>query len=212
MSLRIGLRVEGQSDFDFFEVLIRRLVESIATREIALTIISAARLERSIERIAAQLCAAQGNAADLFCIHQDADSRNKLERKHSFVQEIKRKAYDFCQLPSSRCVALIPLRETETWLLADPAAVCYSLGIKRVPAEIQPGFGKPEDIEDPKERLRTLCESLLGRRRNSPLSFPRVAELIRFGELRRLPEYRRFEASFVEALQSINMPIVQPVD
>lgn len=123
------------------------------------------RLERPIRRtVVDKLQAARQlePTANLFFVHRDADSRNPLPR----YTEI-RTAANNCSLESS-WVAVVPVQETEAWLLLDEAAIRAVAGRPRGRNPLSlPRPHEVEEVSHPKERLKEVliaASELSGRR------------------------------------------------
>jgi hypothetical protein len=89
--------------------------------------------------------------ANLVFMHRDADSKNYLERYNEIAAAVNdagcTKAY----------VAVVPVRETEAWLLLDELAIRQVVGrpLGTAPLDL-PRPAKVESIADPKEKLQAL--------------------------------------------------------
>ncbi len=100
--------------------------------------------------------------ANLFLLHRDADARNADHR----YQEIY-DAVNGCQL-SKQWVAIVPIQETEAWLLLDEPAIRLAAGRPRGHNNL--GLPTSHDVENiarPKERLQQAlidAAELTGRR------------------------------------------------
>ncbi|SNY12270.1 DUF4276 family protein [Paractinoplanes atraurantiacus] len=100
---------------------------------------------------------------------------------------------------SERLVPVVPVRETEAWLLADGAALRAALGVQWSDAEMGVP-ARPKDVEaiaDPKIPIGRLA-----RRRGRPIEdfFEEIAESISLDVLRKVPSFDAFEQQTVEAL------------
>lgn len=86
--------------------------------------------------------------ADLFFVHRDADSPASRAR-YAEIAEAAAK----CQ-PDQPVVAVVPVQETETWLLVDETAIRRAVGNAsgRVALAL-PTPGRAESLSEPKERL-----------------------------------------------------------
>ncbi|HEY0511655.1 MAG TPA: hypothetical protein VGH73_07115 [Thermoanaerobaculia bacterium] len=100
--------------------------------------------------------------ANLFFVHRDADSKNPVPR----YTEISTAA-GICDLKAS-WVAVVPVQETEAWLLLDEAAIRSVAGHPRGRSPL--GLPHPREVEEiakPKERLKevlVIASELSGRR------------------------------------------------
>ena len=168
------------------------------------------RLPEPIKKtVAAKLSAAMQlePRADLFLIHRDADSRDPQPRYVEIADAVTKCQ---CQKP---WVAIVPVQETEAWLLLDEDA------IRRV-ANKPHGRGSldlpsPHEVEgkaNPKELLQqaiaTASETAGDRRRETNANFPEnrrilLQSLSVHGPIRQLPAWKRMYADIGNALNAI---------
>ncbi len=100
--------------------------------------------------------------ADIVFVHRDADSRDAMPRR----AEIENAASEVGS--EKPCVPVVPVQETEAWLLLDEASI-RSVAEKekgRIPLEI-PSPARVESIAKPKEKLMemlAIASELSGRR------------------------------------------------
>jgi hypothetical protein len=147
---------------------------------------------------------------DLLLLHADGKGdpdRAFRERVHPVFESLRVKS-DSVQ---KGFVGVVPVHETEAWLLADGEALrvvfgtrrtAKDLGLPTVPAEV-------ESLPDPKNALREAQRRALdgrGRsRRNLDLPYELIAETVDLAALRRLSAFRRFEADLREALAALGL-------
>jgi hypothetical protein len=147
-------------------------------------------------------------AANLVVIHRDADGRDPEPR----YQEVTAAAVAFCQ--ERQWVAVIPVQETEAWLLLDESAIRLVAGKPngRAPLTL-PAAGRVEHVAHPKEVLEqalVAASELTGRRAakfRSSLSAKRkqlLEQLPIGGELERLSSWIRFRADLAAALSRVS--------
>ena len=132
---------------------------------------------------------------DLLFIHRDAETASASIRQ----QEIKIAASQLDKAPPH--ISLIPIRMTESWLLLDQQAIRTAAGNPNGTTPLQlPSIKSIEKLPDPKN---TLFEALItatdlaGRRRRHfkpEAARHRVAELMNFSSLRKLPSFAHAEA------------------
>ena len=145
------------------------------------------------------------SAVDLFpCnvlfIHRDADGGQPEERHAEIRKAINQATSDGCKVPA---VAVVPVRETEAWLIFDERAIRNAAGNPNsdVPLNL-PSLSKVEGRPNPKSDLRTALISasgLNGRKRKkfrASQAFWRIVDFIDdFSPLRQLRAFRVFEES-----------------
>ncbi|MGW2123797.1 hypothetical protein [Streptomyces sp. NPDC001758] len=106
-------------------------------------------------------------------IHHDHNERSKVEAiRERFPGD------------AHRIVPLVPVRETEAWMLADREALRESAPTRgtaeMVPRDVQ-------EIADPKAVLKAA----LGGRRDPEHDFARLGQTVALDELGKVPAYRR---------------------
>jgi hypothetical protein len=209
-SVTIGLHVEGSSDYDFLEPLLRRLAPRNLERGTRLSIIPIGRRERSHEaRLRICSNAIREGVVDLVCLHADADSQRRYTERQSEAGLICAELRNGLPGIAFGCVPVIPIRETEAWALADPQALCTVLGLTKLRDPWPERLRSPEDIPEPKERLKELVAEIRGRRRSvQPMS--QLGETVSLDALDRLPAFRATRDAFRDALGAIKHPSSAP--
>lgn len=202
---------EGTTDQLYFDVLIPRVMEDLlltrGTRNSTVPAAPALMFKRgSNEAIAKELCASQTSFHIAF-IHADTGGRNLaagIDARGAGVCEV---AHALCNWPADRCVVVAPRHEMEAWLLADPSAVCASLGYGGTPASVglPPNAQAAERLVDPKATLTSAITQVRGRRGHltAVQLFPAVAQRQSLDALREAPSFRNFEAKVAVALHSL---------
>jgi hypothetical protein len=105
---------------------------------------------------------------------------------------------------AEQLVALVPVRETEAWLLADGDALRSALG---VPNWSDASMGLPaqpaqvERLPDPKRVLSDVMQRVSRSRTDH---FTQLGELVSLDRLRAVPAYRRWWTETREALVRLN--------
>ncbi|MEV7861753.1 DUF4276 family protein [Streptomyces hirsutus] len=122
---------------------------------------------------------------DIVMIHHDHNERGKVDAiRDRFPDD------------AHRIVALVPVRETEAWMLADPAALKEAAPARDTAWEV------PHDVEkaaDPKAVLRTA----LGGRRDAERDFGRLGQAVALESLRKVPAYRAWTAELRRAMEGL---------
>ena len=145
--IQFALVREGQSD-DGLAVLIRVLL----SRSVVPGVIGASRnYQGSTKQKLAQVLA-EDIVPDLIFIHRDSDSRDSTGR-HA---EITSAAIELgCE---SKVVAIVPVQETEAWLLTEESAIREVVGRPSGKAPLGlPAVQRIEDVANPKEVLESAC-------------------------------------------------------
>jgi hypothetical protein len=173
----LALLTEGASDQWFLVPLIDRQVAELAQKTpvgfdysgvVTGECFTVAPREAVVSEVADLL-----NYFDLVVIHHDHNERGKVKavREH-FPDE------------ASRIVALVPVRETEAWMLADPNALRQASPARDTAREV------PNDVQkvaDPKAVLRAA----LGGRRDAERDFDLLGQTVALERLWKVPAYRR---------------------
>lgn len=210
--LSSALYCEGTTDAHFLRPLLLRLCEGLAARsrepvEVAdpLILVDEPRhkgLPRS-ERIALAANAADGAWLVLF-IHADADGRNGQTARVERVQPgIDRLAGTFGR--NRQAVAVIPIRMTESWVLADTDALRQAIGTTRDDRAL--GLADAlvhgaDRVRDPKALLRDAFIAARPHAHAAQLSayLGQIGEAVSFERLRRLEAFRQVESDLEDAL------------
>ncbi|MCC7491079.1 MAG: DUF4276 family protein [Fimbriimonadaceae bacterium] len=200
-----ALFAEGRSDHDFLQPLLRRLLEWACRDATSLVEIAPDPLElhgpagSAARRRLDRICLAAKDSASAFhllFIHADGDSdwqEALAKRVEPARQELRRGDRRL------GVVAVIPVRETEAWVLADQEALRRCLGVpSRAKAPDPPGLSDVERLTDPKKALRELHFAAVGDRsqRKYPIStyLRRLGEEVSLASLRRLASFQRLQA------------------
>jgi Domain of unknown function (DUF4276) len=103
-------------------------------------------------------------------------------------------------------VPVVPVRETEAWLLADPEAIRSALRVRKLP---EPGFA-PERVHSvprPKEEFEAIVRQVAGRKATGEHGVRdyviRVGATVEIDVLRRVPAFRQWWDEMIEALERL---------
>ena len=147
-------------------------------------------------------------AANLYFVHRDADAPDPGPRYAEIAQAVTDSA------TAQRCVAIVPIHETEAWLLTDEVAIRRVAGRPNRRAEL--GLPPPHIIEQtpqPKERLEAAllaaAQPLAGKRLarfRQDFGQQRqqlLAELPLGGDLEQLTAWRRLRDDTAAAIAAL---------
>ncbi len=164
MNINFVLIAEGASDYALVTHL-EALCSYCGATEVTGVALEFERLPASVGRsVLDKLTAAQKAepGANLFFVHRDADGRDSSSRH----QEI-RAAVETCQLVVD-WVAVVPVQETEAWLLLDETEIRRVARKPRGSVRLElPSPQQVENVANPKERLKvalTEASEASGRR------------------------------------------------
>lgn len=153
MRINFVLIAEGASDYALVAHL-EALCSYCGATEVTGIAFEVERLPASVGRSVVEKLAAAQRAepsANLFFVHRDADSRDSSLRHHEVGE-----AVEVCQLTVD-WVAVVPVQETEAWLLLDEAEIRR---VARKPkGNVRLNLPRPhqvENIANPKERLQAI--------------------------------------------------------
>ncbi|MEU8198602.1 DUF4276 family protein [Microbispora amethystogenes] len=205
-SLSCVLIREGPSDDWFLPILLRRALEELvieafpACREVQEVRSLPKAGNQSPEPVLAALERERGTF-DVVLYHHDgappAKSGPVLERMRQTW-----KASDFTE----PLVAVVPMRETEAWLLADSVALVRALSVRTLGRAPVSG-PEVESCPDPKAVVETLLrdEAGINPRKSGVLRnfYVSVAETAGIGELRKVPAFRQWWDDMIEALEGL---------
>ncbi|MFE9332593.1 hypothetical protein, partial [Streptomyces sp. NPDC006925] len=120
---------------------------------------------------------------DLVMLHHDHNERGKVE---AVREELAGDA--------SRIVPLVPVRETEAWMLTDPEALREAAPTRDTAWQV------PHDVEkvaDPK----AVLNDALGRRRDAERDFDRLGQTVALESLTKVSAYRRWVCDLRAAME-----------
>ena len=215
--LGLALFAEGSTDYRLLGPILHRAAENLcvshADEEIEvgdIREIDAPKAYRDGSRATRILEAARRDigAFHILFIHADANGdagRARQERVDPAAQLIRQEE----ALTNTRGVAVVPVRVTEAWALADGDALRGAFGTTLD----DEGLGlptRPQEVEhlaEPKQVLDHALREAVGgsRRRRHRVStyLNAIGERVRLARLRAVPAYRRFEGDLRAALRQL---------
>lgn len=123
---------------------------------------------------------------DIVMIHHDHNERAKVDAiRDRFPDD------------AHRIVALVPVRETEAWILADPAA------LREAAPRSDDSWQIPYDVEriaDPK----AVLNAALGARRDAERDFGKLGQTVALDALWKVPAYRRWATELRTAMKLLH--------
>ena len=214
-----GLFTEGSTDVRFLEPIIKKALDQIAFEcsgqiDIELTDI---KIDKSGLGFTAQVLSASKKGIDEFgmtilCVQTDADNslltdtyRNKI---FPAILELNKQSEDeYCKI----LVAIIPIQETEAWMLADTDLLKREIGTNKTDVEFRL-HRPPETVANPKEviadAIRIAREDLSQRRRRN-LSiadiYGIIGETIALESLENLSSFQDFNRNLRDAFVKLNL-------
>ncbi len=209
--LTLGIWAEGPTDSRFLSPLLDRLSVKLlrdrgrARVQVAAPILIGDRLSRENFPVVAGAC---DPSVSILVVHTDAGG--DVER--AFAERIRpwfASVADEFQEGERELVPVVPVRETEAWLLCDIDALNQVFGMRKD----RSAFGLPrharevEQITDPKAHLRQAQIYAIGKRpaRKAGLGalYSALGVQVSFEELEKVLAFRQFAAAFEQALQRL---------
>ncbi|MFE1308046.1 hypothetical protein [Streptomyces sp. NPDC058755] len=188
--LSLALLTEGASDQYFLAPLIDRQIAELAQETpVGFDYSGVVTGERFT---VAHRDAVAREVSDLLCyydivmIHHDHNERGKVDAVRELFAD-----------DAFRIVALVPVRETEAWMLADPGALREASPTRDSMWEV------PYDVEkvaDPK----AVLNAALGGRRDAERDFGKLGQTVALDALWKVPAYRRWIADLRTAMEQLH--------
>ncbi|MDD5620835.1 MAG: DUF4276 family protein [Proteiniphilum sp.] len=159
IQLFVGLIAEGKTDYQFLEPIIEKVLLDIAYECKGQVDVDVRKIECDKGRGGFTdyvLNAAKKGREDyisMFIVHTDADADSAC---HTYTHKInpainllkQKEDSGYCK----NLIALVPIQETESWMLADKDLLIKTIGTKKNENELNIN-GHPETFNNPKERI-----------------------------------------------------------
>jgi Domain of unknown function (DUF4276) len=190
-SLVAGLLAEGETDELFLGMIMSRQLRALTERsnrcavDVANTAIGGCRTILDLDRVAAAT-AELARDCHLVCLHNDHKERDKAEKV------------------AARCAAgvpvvtVVPVRETEAWLLADPAAWGQLRG-----SDTRALPKRPRDVEKIADPKLVLDQVVQRRDRDRRDYFEFIGRNISLDVLAEVPAYADWVSKMTTALKEL---------
>ena len=211
----LGLAAEGSTDYDFFIPLIEKiashLVCSSFEQALDITVYPVDYDKKGLSFPNAILNAAKRAdeiGIDILIIHADSDALSSSGAfSHritpAFSHVLAQTSNDCCQ----NLVPLVPIYETEAWLLADAPTFLEQLPISTTMRELGLS-GSPESLSNPKGRIQHAINGLAPKqRRNFDLKdlYSIIGSSLHIETLIRFSAYQAFEQSLLDAFRNLGL-------
>jgi Domain of unknown function (DUF4276) len=188
--LTTALLCEGREDERFFSALIERQVRELSLLDPGFgsgaVELQPCRTTWAADRVDAAVFEAAA-AFDIVFMHNDYNERGKIDALRTRLADT---------LPEqTRLVAVVPIRETEAWLLTDPEALPRGGSRDALPTSPR----NVESIADPKKPLAAALGHPL-----DVASAEYLGENISLERLAEVPAYRSFLQDLTAALKELN--------
>lgn len=214
-----GLFAEGSTDITFLQNVVQKTLESIAFDCRGQLDIETLHLEidkTDLTFTEQVLKAAKKGSEDygiqIICVHTDADDSSSQNAYHRKINPAKteldnQNEADCCKI----LVAIVPIQETEAWMLADKDLLKQEIGTHKTDNELDINKN-PEQIANPKEviekAIRIARAGLTQRQRNNltiaDLYLP-IGQSIDLKKLEHLTSYIDFKNNVKNAFIQLNL-------
>jgi Domain of unknown function (DUF4276) len=149
MSVRLGMIVEASSD----KAVIIHLLQKLTTKRFSTLAWESHGCGKLMAKCEAWARDLRNRGCHVLIVVQDRDAHSEPELRT--ILEARTNAAGF-----KKRVAVIPVREIEAWLIADPMAIAASFELKKAVADTP----QPETHPDPKQRLYEVIRTASERR------------------------------------------------
>jgi hypothetical protein len=215
-----GLFTEGQTDIRFLQNIVQKTLEAVAFDDcsgqfdIELTPIT---INKTGLGFIEQVLEASKKGQEefgmmIFCVQADADRKTLKETyQHKInpcqVELEKQHENDYCKI----LVAVVPIQETEAWMLADKDLLKEEIGTNKTDKEL--GINRnPETIANPKEVIEKaiqIARKNLTRKRRKDLTiaglYSVIGQKIELEKLESLSSYQDFKENVREVFRKLNL-------
>lgn len=214
-----GLFTEGTTDVRFLHSVVERTLQDVAfdcTGDIE-TKVEAISINKKDLNFNTQVLEASKEAFDKFgvlllFVHTDSDDfdddsvfKTKIYPANLILSEQDENLY--CK----NMVAIVPIKMTESWMIADKLLLKEEIGINKSDTELGINLN-PENLNDPKnviiEIIRLSKDETTKRKRSKGLKisdlYQIIGQKIELSELEKLSSYVKFKNSLIEKLRELN--------
>lgn len=200
--LRFTIRAEGTSDIMLVPIvrwaLAQELPDTPLTEQFAELLPVPSRSRKKLLLADKLRKALQQFPCDLLFVHRDADGETRRKRVDEIEEAVSALAAEGVQVPH---VCLVPVRESEAWVLFDEGAIRTAAGHPDGTTPLRlPSLKAVESVANPKEVLNAALKTASERTGRRLTKFDtrglaaEVAENITdYSPLRRLVAFREFE-------------------
>lgn len=216
IGLYIGYTGEGNTDKRFLSEIIFNTFTDVAMdcpKDINIEDLVWIKVEK--RPFVDMMVEASGEAArtglSIFCIHADADKKSLSEvMRDKFLPLYRKLEHESDQVYCKTIVTVIPITETEAWMLADKELLKEKINAKDK-TEVELGIEKhPESYTDPKMVIMNairIAQQGKTKRRRKDLSiadlYEELGQAIPIAKLRTIPSFCDFERSVRDAFKSL---------
>ena len=216
--LFFGLIAEGPTDCRFFESIIEKALIAIAYDcrgeiDVDVKVIECDKGSSFTEFVLnGAEKGLQNYGITALIVHSDADDHNATNTyDHKITPSIAILNAESDDTHCKHLIALVPVYETESWMLADKEAFIKAIGTKKSEAELNIN-GNPETFNNPKERIKEairIGRAEMPRKMRNALQIAELYSLlgqtIRLEKLKTFASYKDFEKNIRKELVKLNL-------
>ncbi len=215
----IGLMTEGKTDWRFFESIVIETFKEISFECNQVPEVYSVRFVKDLEEkkfidkvLEASKKGVEEFGITILCVQADADtttSKDTYQYKINPAKKIlkEQNEEDYCKI----LVALVPLQETESWLLADKELFKNEIGTTKTNKQL--GINRnPEAIANPKEiiqeAIRIVQKKNTKQRRdeiNISELYKKIGDNLDLRKLDQLESYQDFKNNVREAYKELGL-------
>ncbi len=213
----VGLIAEGATDHRFLKPIVEKSLVDIAFDcqgqvDIEVRVIECAKGTTFTDYVSnAAQKGHQEYGISILIVHSDADNHNAENTYHNKILPAKDKLEQQSdETHCKRMAALVPIYETEAWMLADKALLIKQIRTDKSESELNIN-GNPETFNNPKERIEEairIGRSDLPRKIRNALSISELYDYlggaIQIEKLRAFSSYQDFENNIRQELAKLN--------
>jgi hypothetical protein len=211
----IGLFTEGNTDIRFLESLVERVFLKIALEcchddieiEILPVTITKKGKDFSTQVVEVLIVGYENQGINMLCVHADADNKTLKNTYENKINKAISAVENNTELKCNILIPLIPIQETEAWMLADKELLKLQIGTTKSDREL--GIDRePENIANPKEVIEnaiSVVRSDLSKRRRHELNisdlYSLIGQSLDISKLETLASYQDFRANIISAFK-----------
>ena len=215
-----GLFTEGKTDIRFLQSIVQKTLEAVAFDDCSGKFdidLNPIEINKTGLGFIEQVLAASKKGQEDFCmmilcVQADAD-RKTLNDTYQYkinpcqVTLEKQPENEYCKI----LVAIVPIQETEAWMLADKELLKEEIGTNKTDNELEINRF-PETIANPKEVIEKaiqIARKNLTRKRRKDLTiadlYSSIGQKIDLEKLESLPSYQNFKENVKKAFKNLNL-------
>lgn len=176
--MRIGIIAEDRSDIAVFKAITNKLTNRGQLSIKPFVAMGCGKLRRKCAAWALNLI--QSGCSYIVIVH-DLDKNDEVTLRDNLTKKI-------AEVNIRKYIILIPIREIESWLLADPEAIRSVFNFKKAPKVPK----HPETLLNPKEHLRDLIWSSGHKRYLNTAHNDKIAEKLSLARLDVCPSFKPY--------------------